>query len=424
MEIEELLPPSVSTEMEESLLGSILISPGVLKQTLQESGVTPDSFYVTKNRRLFEVILRLHEEGTPPSYELVSSHINGEVPKSYLNELINYVPSPGNAPFYAKRVVEFRQWRERRGALIRLSEAVQSRDMDSFLRARSLLDEEIVTRAGHNTKDDLVRDFVEYVEASESEALPIPFLKLAHNLGGGLRRGQMTILGGWTSHGKSVILDQMLEYIGERGFNCHLYMNEMTHQERMARYVTRKTGIPFDRIAANKLSDEERARVYDAAKAIPFTITACAGWNIQELTYDIRQREFDLIAVDIIHLFDYDSEIELARISRLLNRVAKQANCHVIGTVHLNEGRATDTTRPRPVTRDIRGSGMLKNDADNVLFIYREQDIVTGDPGFHGSIYASKVRNGSLGSNLLRFDDKRIRFLDLTEEPPTALDYS
>jgi replicative DNA helicase len=66
--------------------------------------------------------------------------------------------------------------------------------------------------------------------------------------------------------------------------------------------------------------------------------------------------------------------------------------------------------RPRPVTRDIRGSGMLKNDADNVMFVYREQDPSSGDPLPSSSFYLAKARSGTLGRSDTMFDSKHLRF--------------
>jgi replicative DNA helicase len=192
-------------------------------------------------------------------------------------------------------------------------------------------------------------------------------------------------------------------------------MNEMGKEDRIARSISRNTGVCYQKLLQHEISESERKSVESVLDSgCPyFSITECAGWSIHELAYDIKSRNFDVIAVDILHLFDYDSEIELARISRLLNRTAKQANCHIIATVHLNEFRVNDTVRPRPVPRDIRGSGMLKNDADNVMFIYRNQHSQTGDPLPPSWIYTSKVRNGQMGSISLMFDEEYFRFKEV-----------
>jgi replicative DNA helicase len=227
----------------------------------------------------------------------------------------------------------------------------------------------------------------------------------------------MSLVGGWSSHGKSVVTDQILEHFAKKGLKCHLYINEMGVEDRVARSVARTTGVSYQRLVQHKTLPDEKKKVKDIVKdGCPwFDITECAGWSIHELAYDIKSRSYDVIAVDILHLFDYESEIELARISRLLNRTAKQSNCHILATVHLNEYRVTDTVRPRPVLRDIRGSGMLKNDADNVIFIHREQDPQSGDPLPPATIYTAKVRNGEMGNVSLMFNGKTFSFEETDE---------
>lgn len=115
---------------------------------------------------------------------------------------------------------------------------------------------------------------------------------------------------------------------------------------------------------------------------------------------------------DLVEQVSPEPRLELARISATMNRAAKLADCHLIATVHLNEARATGTYPPFPVLRDIRGSGSLKNDADNVMFVYRqEDDIEAGEPGSVATAQLAKVRNGLLGREELRFDGNRMRFV-------------
>lgn len=406
----EHVPEIVDSNLEEALLGAVMIRPDIVPAVLSDSKIKPASFALEHNRAIFEIILKLHEQGTPPTTELVASSINGNVPRDYVFKLSSYTSAPGNEIHYAKRLVELAQWRRRRDSCLKQLDAIQRRDMHAYARAKSLSDTDTVKESSYRNPTDLAKDFSDFLSSSKVETFKLPFPKLNDRLAGGLRRQQVTILGGWTSHGKSIVIDQILETIARQGHSAHLYINEMGHEERIARYVARKTGYPFPKILGNTLSNGQNEKVTSVVADFPFSITPCAGWSIDELVFDIKSRPHDVIGIDILHQFDYDSEIELARISRFLNRVAKQAHCHVIVTVHLNEGRATDSMRPRPVTRDIRGSGMIKNDADNVLMIFREQDPATGNPLKPSSLYTCKVRNGALGSQLLMFDEQHLRF--------------
>lgn len=400
------------TELEANVLGALLIIPKTFKSVIAQTKITKDSFFWDKNKKVFEAILKLSNESKPADEVMVSSYLNGSVPVNYVAELAAMVPAAGNVMHYAERVVELQQWRDKRNAAFKLLDSTKERDFESFAKAKLELETGEIHVNSVKTPEQLGEEFNEYMSESMAEAFKLPYKRFNERMGGGLRRKQMTVLGGWSSHGKSVVMDQMLEYMAKGGANCHLYINEMGREDRVARSIARNTGISYQRLVQGRLTDKEKADVSEILEyGCPyFSITECAGWSIQELAYDIKSRDYDVIGVDILHLFDYDSENELAKISRLLNRTAKTGNCHIIATVHLNEYRVNDVVRPRPVMRDIRGSGMIKNDADNVMFVYREQEPSTGDPLPPSSLYTAKVRNGQMGTVHMMFNEDRFAF--------------
>jgi replicative DNA helicase len=123
----------------------------------------------------------------------------------------------------------------------------------------------------------------------------------------------------------------------------------------------------------------------------------------------IRRGKWDVVGVDILHLFEHREERDLAQISRTLNKAAKASGAHVLATVHLNEHRAHVQALPPPALGDIRGSGMLKNDADNVMFVYRERD-ANGQTLPEGTVFVRKSRHGETGSMPVHFSGHRTRF--------------
>jgi replicative DNA helicase len=406
----------VEAELEEAVIGSILLSPMLLRDVLSEAKLEPRHFSITRNHEVYAVILRLHEKGMVPDVELVSSHLAGtSATREWVKSITSIPLVPERVLDYARRVVELSQWRDRKIAAVRSMEAINKRDLIEYAKARSFADQELTSQDSFRSTKELAKQFRDYLDQAASETIKLPFAKLNDLLMGGFRRKQVTIIGGWTSHGKSILTDQFLNYFSQSGYNCHLYINEMAAEERVARIVMRETGISYKKIINNNLSDDEQNLVNLVLDNLPFPITECAGWTIDEFVFDIKRHDFDVVAIDILHQFDYDSEIELSRVSRFLNRVSKTANCHILATVHLNEARATDSRRPRPVNRDIRGSGMIKNDADNVMFLFREQDPTTYNPIHTGSIYFTKVRNGNLGSMPVVFNDQFLSFEEIED---------
>lgn len=401
-------------QVEEAFIAALFNDPSKLGEVLQDHKLRPETFFYEETRRIYYRMVILYEEGTPATIDLVCSKLSAS-DAEYARGLAATRKESGAIKHFAKRLIELEKWRLRGRATLDAIAAVRAQDFDKYVKARAQ-DQDFATNGdSYYDTERLADEFKEYLKGDQAEVFKLPFNKLNHVLGGGFRRQQMTIIGGWTSHGKSVVVDQFLQAFAKQGLRAHLYMNEMSHQERVVRVMARNTGISTHKIMTNDLTLEEQAKIDKQLEdGLPFSITPCAGWSIEELSYDIRNREFDVVAVDVIHLFDYESELELARISRLLNRVAKTANCHVIATVHLNEGRVNDITRPRPVTRDIRGSGMLKNDADNVMFVYREQDPSSGDPLPSSSLYLAKARSGMLGKADAMFNNKHLRFEEVT----------
>lgn len=401
-------------KLEHAVLGSIMIKYPLFQNVLSETKISKQAFYFDRNQAVFDTILKLFDEGKPPNETLVSSELNGAVPKDYIYQLVETVPAASEVIHYANRLVELHRWRDRRKAAFAALKATEERDLDQFAKAKALLDSDEIKVNSIKSPKQLGTEFEAMMESEKDDAIALPWPRFNKAMAGGLRRKQTTILGGWSSHGKSVIIDEILEKAAKDGHSTHLYINEMGIEDRVARSISRHSTIEYSKIVQHQLNDAEKQKVQQIIKegAPYFSVTECAGWSVNELAYDIKSRKFDIVGIDILHQFDYDSESELARISRILTRITKQANCHIIATVHLNEFRASGDLRPRPVLRDIRGSGMLKNDADNVMFVFREQDPSTSNPLPSASIYTTKVRNGEMTSVPLTFLDRSFSFVE------------
>ena len=397
-------------DLERAAIGVVLQNPELMSRILSEVGLQPRYFSMDKHRELWAVMSSLHSKGESVDFSIVSNSLqNTRIKRSFLQELVDVHRNPESAISVAKKLVEAATWRARSEVHKRAQEAVEQRDINAYSRATAQTEQETFSSSIRSPKE-LAEKYRNYIQDSNSNAMELPFKKLNKILLGGLRRKQVTVLGGWTSHGKSIMMDQILTYYSQAGYNTHLYINEMGEEERVSRILVRETGIDAHRLLTNNLSESEQNITNVVLDNLPFPITECAGWTVDELIFDIKRHKFDVIGIDILHQFDFDSEQELSRISKFINRTAKLANCHIIVTVHLNEFRVTDTKRPRPVNRDIRGSGMIKNDADNVMFIFREQDPTTGDLLNSSLAYMTKVRTGMLGYMPLVFDPKYLRF--------------
>lgn len=413
-----MLPPQ-DIEAEEATLGAMLVTPKLTGAVITQAGIRKDDFYRDKHREIFAAICSLYSRGEGIDALTVAAELErlgkpDAATKDFLTSLAATVPAPGNAAHYGTRVAEKAELRRRLDASNLLREHVETEDPAKFEEALAHLSGSRASSSDTLRPAELAERLRQVLNSGGVERFPLPWPKLNRLCAGGLRRQEVSLVGAWTSMGKSVVLDQILEGVHREGKRAHLFINEMSIEQRGLRYVTRHTGVPFSRLLNGDIQDADRAVIDKALGDVPYSITDASGWTAERIAQEIIARKVDVAAIDVLHLISRPSadsdERALAAISQVLNRTAKRADCHIVAAVHLNEARAQTVSRPRPVLRDIRGSGMLKNDADAVMFLHREQDSDTGDPLPAGELYFAKLRNGILGRAAVNFESARMRF--------------
>lgn len=381
-------------DAEEAVIGGVLLT-GSVPATLIDSGLKPEHFYWPQHRNAYERLIKLHDDGEP------IDPITAD-----LTDLTHYtaVPMLSDLGGYARAVVDEARWRTRVAAARTIIEAAEDRDESTFSKGEALLTAPERT-VGVWEREALAAEFFARLEAGVVEGFPVPFFNRK------LRRRTVTLVGGWTSHGKTVWLDQWARDLHAAGYRVWAWLNEMTAEERVNRHVSAVSGVPLGRLEeACDLHRDELARAARAANSIPFDIVECAGWSANDIARDIRIRKPDVALIDILHRVPYRDERDLAHISQVLGDCAKLANCALIATVHLNEKRVLSAARPQPTLGDIKGASALKQDADNVMFVWRQDDETTGFPTNVGQIYYAKARQGRLGGVAVAFDGEHARF--------------
>lgn len=415
------IPPH-DLSAEEAVLGAVLLTEKPLKKLIVDVGLTGDAFYRETHGQVWDAMVALAMKGDPVDALTVRAALEKRgVPRKDLEVLLDplpaVVPMAANVLGYARRVMELAEWRHVLKAAYDLQVAAEAQDGDLRRDAEALL-----TTAKRHTGDmrspeTLAEDVWRHLEGHQVPAWGTPWPGINKAMNGGLRAGEVTLLGGWTSMGKSLITDQVLRWCHDHGANVHLYINEMSTTMRALRNVSAMTGVPQGTLAQPKQmsADDHRRAVKVIGDSMPFGMTNVTDWSADEVARDIRFRDWDVCAVDLVHRLPFKEERDLAEISSMLNAAAQASETHLIAVVHLNELRATGNSRPVPVLRDIRGSGMLKNDADNVMFVHRkEEEIEDGGMSMteDASLYLAKCRNGTLSGVPLQLN---ARFSHFTE---------
>lgn len=248
--------------------------------------------------------------------------------------------------------------------------------------------------------------------------IPIPFVPLCEALDGGLRPGEVCLVAGYTSHGKSIYVDMIADLAAASGRRVHLYMTEMTAFQRGLRLLARRTGVPFRHLKRRDLSRAEWALIAPELTKLGYGCSIVSDWSVDQVVAHIRENRWDVAVVDLIHGFHYHDERDLSKTSSALVRAAKGSvtdghlGTAVVAAAHLNDGQMRDArspVRPRPGLHSIKGSSALKQDADVVVFVW-QQDDDDGLPTGNGQVWIAKSRQGELGAVDVTLNPTRMQF--------------
>lgn len=409
-------------DIERELLGILLTSPArATRSVVAELGLKPDHFQFDRDKATFEAIVTLIDRGTDfPDPLLVADEMGADEPtKRFLLEVAEQVNSPHANPVpFAERVIRRAEWRRLSVVAATLDEAVKQGDEAKLAEAREQLTSDQFHRRSMLTPADLQGRLEQIMEGAAKKEFPFPFRRLNDLTAGGLGRKEHHAIAGHSSHGKSIWCDQLLRYWGGV-CRAHLYTNEMNEDSRLIRQVLAEGGVSFTGILKGDLTDRQKEKLRSRGRInLVFGITDATGWTAREISNDIRLNRWDVAAVDMLHNVapgpnESTQEQTLTNASRILTETARQANCLVVSVSHLNESRNMGTQKPRPTLGDIRGSGMIKNSADSVAFVWREQDLDRGLPQPEGELILAKVRNGIPGWLDVRLEGRHMEFVEL-----------
>jgi replicative DNA helicase len=405
-------------DTEKALLGGLALAPGFAPKLLAEESLREEHFSQTGHAEAFRVLVEMADRGEHPDELTLAAAIENTTvpnPRAFVADMFAALPDLGSMRGYARRIRDLHHRRQMKLASALISQAADLGDMTKLAEAEGLLTAPVDAEASTWTPEQLRERFADRLDAPAPERYSWPFQAMDRWTGGGLRRKQVVLIGGWTSNGKSVLYDQILERLSEQGLRCHSYINEMSEEERMDRAMARLSGVPFERIYARDLTPEQDVQVRLALPRMSVGMTECAGWTAEEIARHIRWNRWDVAGVDIVHEIEHHDERELAEVARVLRTTAKSVGCILVACVHLNDQRVTSPQRPVPVLRDVRGTGMLTRGADVVLFIHREDD-EDGVPAPDGVLFAAKIRNGQPATMRVRFQPDRMRFLPVRRD--------
>lgn len=398
-------------EAERAILAATFLSRAVVDRLILDHALQPADFDQPHHQRTWAAILQIHARGAKIDPITLGDTLGATVPPGFVQELPGWadaISSIGEHAQIVKRHALRRSWH---AAAQRLIEASDTDNEQLVAQAEALLAAPTGTDETW-TPERLGEDVCDFLTEKGQVGISTGIPKLDDLLAGGLRPGDMTAIGAWTSMGKSVLVDTFLHDAALGGKSCHVYVNEMSPRDRTLRTLARMGAAPYAQLARREIGQRDAPGVLDAARRIPFGVTDCSQWDAAQIGRHARANRWDLWAVDLVHNMAYERESELHQIVATLAAAARSSNSHLLLVAQFNEARAIGETLPVPVARDIRGSGMIKNLSANVLLLHREQ---TNQGGFvttsrDGILKVEKSRHGQLGMVPVTFHPDEMRF--------------
>ncbi|HEX6415193.1 MAG TPA: replicative DNA helicase [Burkholderiales bacterium] len=443
------LPPH-SVEAEQSLLGALLIDNQAFDRVADI--VAADDFYRDDHRRIWRHIARLVEASRPADVVTVAESIEASEDKdktggtAYLAALAQNTPSALNVRRYAELVRERSVQRRLAQVATEIAETALSptgKDVDQLLdEAESKIFQ--IAESGARKDQGLIGispvlakvfERIDHLHSQENPSditgVPSGFVDL-DRLTAGLQPGDLVIVAGRPSMGKTSFALNIAEHVALHpsvGLPVAIFSMEMSASQLAMRMLSSMAKVDQTRLRTGRLTDEEWSRLTDEIARLNearIHVDETAALNALELRARARRmkREYGklgLVVVDYLQLMSASAHgenraTEISEISRSLKALAKELDVPVIALSQLSRAVEQRNDR-RPLMSDLRESGAIEQDADVILFIYREEVYAPDKEEAKGRAEAiiGKQRNGPIGTVHLTFLGRYTRFANSTE---------
>jgi replicative DNA helicase len=439
--MDRLQTPPHSVEAEQAVLGGLLIDTQAWDQV--GDSIVADDFYRPDHRLIFDTIADLVAGSKPIDVVTVSERLEarGNLANAgglaYLSTLVRDTPTASNARAYAQIVREKSLLR----ALVSAGHAISSSVFsEEGMSARDLVNQaeqavfQIAERGARRTEGAqwvrrMLPELIEKIDEWHNN--PDAMRGIATGFAdfdrrtGGLRGGDLVIVAGRPSMGKTTLAINMAENVAldpnVKG-SVLIFSMEMPAEQLMTRMLSSIGGVPLHDIRSGRVTDHDWARISSATSQLQearIFIDEGAGLTPTELRARARRvkREhgLNLVVVDYLQLMQVagtkeNRATEISEISRGLKALAKELDVPVIALSQLNRS-VEQRENKKPVMSDLRESGAIEQDADMILFIYREEvyDKNTPRKG-EADIDLAKHRNGETANFVLTFQGQFTRF--------------
>lgn len=437
--------PPQNLDAEMSLLGAILIDDEVLANVSDRLKAT--DFYDKRHATVYDAMFRLYEHHKPIDLLTLSDELKKKDEleivggSAYLTELTNYVPTAAHAEAYADMVVQ----KAIRRRLIKASSDIAQLGFNEDKNIQELLEtaeSELFSVSDAGTKQDLVSleyiltESFDRIEELHRDSGKLRGVKTGYrdldNITAGLQKSDLLILAARPAMGKSTFALNLAYNIANREKQAVLVFSlEMSKEQLVDRMLAEAAGVDAWNIRTGNLSDDDFEKLSNAMGEMaeaPIFIDDTPGMTVLEMRTKARREAHNqplgLIVVDYLQLMsgsrgmgnEFNRVQEISEISRGLKLIARELNVPVLALSQLS--RAVESRNPQiPQLADLRESGSIEQDADLVMFLYREDYYNPETDRQHiTDLIVAKHRNGPTGRIELYFHPERLRFMSLEKK--------
>ena len=431
----ERLPPQ-NVEAEEAVLGALLIDPDAIIR--MATIIKPDDFYREKHGWIYDAALSLHERREPIDFLTICDELerreqlNEIGGPAFITTLINAVPTSIHAEHYA-RIVERTATRRRLIDAAGQIAALAYQEADDVEEVVDQSEQLLFGVSQRRIARDLVPikqilseyyDRIEYLTRHRGEMIGIPTgFADVDKLLGGLQRSDMIILAARPSVGKTSLALSIAHNAAKKfGQRIAFFSLEMSNEQVVQRLISAETAIDSQRLRRGEIAEGEWGRFMKATSDLAetyFFVDDTPGISALELRTKARRLHaevgIDLIVVDYLQLMRGDWRVEnrvheISAISRALKGLARELNVPLLALSQLSRGVESRTDK-RPILSDLRESGALEQDADVVIFIYRDELYNENTERKNiADIIVAKHRHGPTGTVALYFKKELAQF--------------
>ena len=436
--IRRVMPSSAETE--QAVIGSILMDKDEMMNVADI--LVPDDFYQSEYRMIYQAMEQINSEGRPVDLvtvheQLKSMNVPPEVSSlDFMIEVVNSVATSANAKHYAKIVKEKSLLRK----VIKVNETIMEECYAGHESADAILEETekqlfklLQSRGAEDITPikDVVMEAINRIEAASKQSgsvtgVPTGFTDLDYRTAG-LQPSDMILIAARPSMGKTAFALNLAAHAAcKKHITTAIFSLEMSKVQLVNRFLSMESSVSAQNLRTGNLSETEWEKLVEGASIIGnsgLVIDDTPGISISDMRSKCRKIKLEhddlgLIIIDYIQLMTSNTrsesrQQEVSEISRSLKALARELNVPVVALSQLS--RAVEQ-RPdhRPMLSDLRESGAIEQDADVVMFLYRDEYYKkdTDKPGV-AEVIIAKQRNGPVGTVELAWIGDRQRFANL-----------